>query len=44
MTADKRGRKKRNPGWFHQGFDPRRHLGFTVEECKKGYASAMAGQ
>lgn len=38
----KRRRKERNPGWFQKGHDPRRHSGFTKEQCRKGYRSAKA--
>src|ERR1051325_405571 len=36
----KRGRK--NPGHFKRGHDPRRRVGFTKEECKRGYLAALA--
>ncbi len=36
-----RGRK-RNRGHFRKGHDPRRRVGFTREECRKGYRAAKA--
>ncbi len=33
-------RRKRNRGWFRKRHDKRRRKGFTVEECKRGYANA----
>jgi hypothetical protein len=37
------GRKKQKPknaGAFKKGYDPRRHRGFTTEQCRKGYQAA----
>lgn len=30
-----RNRRRKNPGWFAKGFDPRRHL-LTAEERRRG--------
>jgi hypothetical protein len=32
-------RKRRNPGWFKKGHDPRRHT-LSKNECRKGYLIA----
>src|SRR5437867_1762257 len=42
MTRKKRGRKKRNKGWFKKGTDARRHQGFTREACQRGYQATLA--
>jgi hypothetical protein len=43
MSRGKRGRKKRNRGWFRKGADPRRSsYRPTREECRRGYANALA--
>ena len=38
-----RGRKdrRRNKGWFKKGRDPRRRVGFTQEQAKRGYLAAL---
>ncbi len=42
MNRKKRGRKKRNPGWFKKGKDPRRSTyRFTKEDCRRGYQAAL---
>ena len=40
--SKKSKRRGRNPGWFRKGFDARRHVGFTAEQCRKGYQAARA--
>jgi hypothetical protein len=36
MARSKKERR-RNKGWFKKGKDPRRRVGFTQEEAKRGY-------
>ncbi len=31
----KRGRRRRNKGWFRKGHDPRRH-NLSIQDCRKG--------
>jgi hypothetical protein len=33
-------RRRKNPGRFRKGFDPRRRRGFSREECRRGYRAA----
>ena len=41
MTRTKRGRKKRNAGWFKKGHDARRSTyRFTAQDCRVGWLVA----
>src|SRR4051812_46434602 len=38
MTRTRKGGRKRNPGWFKKGYDPRRSTyRFTAQDCRIGY-------
>jgi hypothetical protein len=37
-----RKKRLRNKGQFKTGYDPRRRVGFTREECRRGYQAAKA--